>query len=129
MSWALAQPQERRCVGLAGTLQSVRFRALEARNVRWTHSLDSNENAYGPSPKVADAIRSVTGMVNRYPFRKYEEITERIASFHKVKPDQVLFGCGSTELLRAAACAFLVMAVVDTSLGRHLKRYRTMPSR
>lgn len=69
--------------------------------------LDSNENAYGPSPKVAAAIRSVTGMVNRYPFRKYEEITERIASFHKVKPEHVLFGCGSTELLRVAACAFL----------------------
>ncbi|MGH9537832.1 MAG: pyridoxal phosphate-dependent aminotransferase [Terriglobales bacterium] len=69
--------------------------------------LDSNENAYGPSPKVADAIRSATGLVNRYTFRKYNEVTERIANFHKVKPEQVLFGCGSTELLRVAACAFL----------------------
>jgi histidinol-phosphate aminotransferase len=69
--------------------------------------LDSNENPYGPSPKVAAAVRSATGAVNRYPFRKYEEVTERIASFHKVKPEQVLIGCGSTELLRAAACAFL----------------------
>ena len=69
--------------------------------------LDSNENAYGPSPKVADAIRFATGTVNRYPFRKYDEVAERIARFHHVKPEQVLFGCGSTELLRAAACAFL----------------------
>lgn len=69
--------------------------------------LDSNENAYGPSPKVANAIRSATLLANRYPFRRYDEVTERIASSHGVKSGQVLFGCGSNELLRAAACAFL----------------------
>lgn len=68
--------------------------------------LDSNENAYGPSPKVADAIRSATALVNRYPFRKYDEVTKQIANFHQVKPEQVLFACGSTEILRIAACAF-----------------------
>jgi histidinol-phosphate aminotransferase len=69
--------------------------------------LDSNENVYGPSPKVASAIRSATSQVNRYPFMKYDEITESIATFHRVKPEQVLFACGSTEILRVAACAFL----------------------
>jgi histidinol-phosphate aminotransferase len=68
--------------------------------------LDSNENAYGPSPRVVDAMASATSLANRYPFRKYDELTERISSFHKVKPEQVLFGCGSSELLRVAACAF-----------------------
>ena len=61
--------------------------------------LDSNENAYGPSPKVASAIRSATGMANRYPFRKYDEITAQIAHSHGVKPEQVLFGCGSSRTL------------------------------
>jgi histidinol-phosphate aminotransferase len=46
-------------------------------------------------------------MANRYPFMKYDEVTERIASFHHIKPEQVLFGCGSTEIFRVAACAFL----------------------
>ena len=69
--------------------------------------LDSNENAYGPTSKVAEAIRSVISRVNRYPFRKYDEVTEQIASFHRVKPQQVLLACGSTEILRVAACAFL----------------------
>jgi histidinol-phosphate aminotransferase len=69
--------------------------------------LDSNENAYGPSPKVAEAIRSAIGKVNRYPFRHYGEVTEQIARFHQVKPEQVLFACGSTEILRVAACSFL----------------------
>ena len=69
--------------------------------------LNSNENAYGPSPAVASAIRSATAMANRYPFMKYDEVNERIASFHHIRPEQVLFGCGSTEILRVAACAFL----------------------
>jgi histidinol-phosphate aminotransferase len=69
--------------------------------------LDSNENVYGPTAKVASAINSATSLVNRYPFMKYDEVTERIAAFHRVKPEQVLFACGSTEILRVAACAFL----------------------
>ncbi len=69
--------------------------------------LDSNENAYGPSAKVGEAIRSAVGLVNRYPFRKYDEVTEQIASIHQVRPEQVLFACGSTEILRVAVCAFL----------------------
>src|SRR5882724_1143099 len=52
--------------------------------------LDSNENAYGPSPKVADAVRSALGLVNRYAFKKYDEVTEQIAHSHGVKPQQVL---------------------------------------
>lgn len=69
--------------------------------------LDSNENPYGPSPKVADAIRSALSQVNRYAFKKYNEVTEQIANSHGIKPEQVLFACGSTEILRVAACAFL----------------------
>ena len=69
--------------------------------------LDSNENPYGPSPKVAEAIRSALSQVNRYAFNKYNEVTEQIANSHRIKPEQVLFACGSTEILRVAACAFL----------------------
>jgi len=69
--------------------------------------LNSNENAYGPSPKVADAIRAAVGSANRYPVREYKSLTERIAGFHNIKPERVLLGCGSSEVLRMAACAFL----------------------
>ncbi len=69
--------------------------------------LNSNENAYGPTPVVAEAIRSALGTVNRYPFMKYDGVAEKIASFHNINREQVLMGCGSTELLRVAACAFL----------------------
>src|SRR5580704_11077320 len=69
--------------------------------------LDSNENVYGPSAIVANAITAATGKANRYPFRQYDDVAGRIANFHHVRPEQVLMGCGSTEILRVAAWAFL----------------------
>ncbi len=69
--------------------------------------LDNNENVYGPSGKTAAAIRAALGSANRYPFKEYDGLIDRIASFHKVKPEQVLLGCGSSEVLRLAAAAFL----------------------
>src|SRR5215472_10853877 len=69
--------------------------------------LNSNENAYGPSTRVANAIKSSIGSANRYPRMEYASLAERIASLHEVKPEEVVLGCGSTEILRMAAFAFL----------------------
>jgi histidinol-phosphate aminotransferase len=69
--------------------------------------LNNNENAYGPSPKVVEAIKAAGGGSNRYPKMQYDSLTEQIAAFHNVQPEQVVLGCGSTEILRVAACAFL----------------------
>ena len=69
--------------------------------------LNSNENAYGPSPRVAASIKSALDVVNRYPQMEREALVERIALLSRVSREQVILGCGSTELLRAAANAFL----------------------
>ena len=69
--------------------------------------LNSNENAYGPSPKVTASIKSAVEVVNRYPRIEHDALAERIADVSRVKREQVILGCGSTELLRAAANAFL----------------------
>ncbi len=69
--------------------------------------LNNNENAYGPSGSVGDAIKSAVAKANRYPRMEYDALAERIANLHKVKPEQILLGCGSTEILRMAAFAFL----------------------
>jgi len=45
--------------------------------------------------------------LNRYPRTEYQGVVEQIATAHMVKPEDVLLGCGSTEILRAAAFAFL----------------------
>lgn len=69
--------------------------------------LDSNENPYGPSPKALEAMLKAVAMGNRYPFRDYAGISQRIAAFHNVRPEQVLLGCGSSEILRVASVALL----------------------
>jgi histidinol-phosphate aminotransferase len=69
--------------------------------------LDSNENPYGPSPKVLEAMRSAVSTANRYPRREYRGLVEHIAAMHRVQPEQVLLGCGSSEILRVAAVALL----------------------
>ena len=60
-----------------------------------------------PSPKWPARFAPRPAELNRYAFMHYDDVTEQIADFHNVKPEQVLFGCGSTELLRVAACAYL----------------------
>jgi histidinol-phosphate aminotransferase len=69
--------------------------------------LDNNEGAYGPSEKVAEAIRLAAAEANRYPGAGTYKLTERIAHNHNVTPGQVVLGAGSTEILRMASCAFL----------------------
>ncbi len=69
--------------------------------------LDRNENPYGPSPKVREAICAAVSTANRYPASEYDALLEVIARSHGVKSEQVALGCGSTELLRAVATAFL----------------------
>ena len=92
---------------LAGLSRGAVFEPSRSGEPDGTIHLNSNENAYGPSQKTLDAIRAALGTANRYPFTSYDELTERIAELHGVKPDQVLLGCGSTEILRVAAQAFL----------------------
>ncbi len=68
--------------------------------------LNSNENAYGPSQRVLAAMREAVALCNRYPDAQADELTTRIAAFHKVRPENVVRGNGSTEVLRMAAGAF-----------------------
>jgi histidinol-phosphate aminotransferase len=69
--------------------------------------LNNNENPYGASEGVLTAMREALAGAHRYPDQGREELAQRIATEHRVKTNQVLLGCGSTEILRAAANAFL----------------------
>ncbi len=66
--------------------------------------LNSNENAYGAFPSVHAAMQRALEECNRYP--EDDRFVERVAALHKVKVEQVLAGCGSTEILKIAASAF-----------------------
>ena len=69
--------------------------------------LASNENPYGPSPKVLKAIAKAAKEVNRYPDGACYELRQEIAKRLKVKPEQLVFGCGSDEVIVLAVRAFI----------------------
>jgi histidinol-phosphate aminotransferase len=68
--------------------------------------LDANENAYGLSPPVRQAIQDAISQAHRYPDSARREFMELVARRHRVSVEQVLVGCGSVELLQAAARVF-----------------------
>ena len=76
------------------------------RNVRTDILLNSNENAYGPSPRVLKALHDGVSEAHRYPDKARKQLSEQVAKLHHVSADQVLLGCGSVEILRVASQAF-----------------------
>jgi len=68
--------------------------------------LDSNENPNGPGPRALNAITQHFTGSNRYPVKEPQDLIAIIAKLHGVAPANVILGCGSGELLRAAVYAF-----------------------
>jgi histidinol-phosphate aminotransferase len=96
--------------GSLSTLAGTTWASAQARTERDADGfllLNSNENAYGPSARVAAAAQESLGRANRYPDREYTALIADIARLHKVDTRRVLLGCGSTDLLRLSAAAFL----------------------
>ena len=69
--------------------------------------LDHNENVYGPSKRAVQVMQESIALTNRYPDSEYNNLLETIAALHKVKPEQIIPGCGSSEILRMVAATFL----------------------
>ncbi len=67
----------------------------------------SNENPFGPSPKALAAIREAAASANLYPDNESSELTLKLAGLHKVAPEQVIVGAGSTSLLDIMARTLL----------------------
>lgn len=68
--------------------------------------LSSNENPLGPGQAVLDAVKGAYGVAGRYPFSTVGDVTRAVAELHKVKPDNVLLGTGSTQILRTCTHVF-----------------------
>jgi histidinol-phosphate aminotransferase len=69
--------------------------------------LNFNENPYGPGAKALGAMTASELAAMRYPDAAYADLQKEIAALHKVAPERVILGYGSTEILRAADMAFL----------------------
>ncbi len=69
--------------------------------------LNSNENPYGPSPAAVDALVRAQSVACRYPDAAEDEMREALALHHRVEPQRIVLGCGSSDVLRMADQAFL----------------------
>lgn len=70
--------------------------------------LNTNENPYGPSPRVLDALRAeATETLRLYPDPGSDRLRAGIAAYHGVAADQVFVGNGSDEVLAHAFMALL----------------------
>ncbi|HEY5546529.1 MAG TPA: aminotransferase class I/II-fold pyridoxal phosphate-dependent enzyme [Gemmatimonadaceae bacterium] len=68
--------------------------------------LANNENPYGPSETVIQAMTKAFKYANRYGYPD-GNVTEEIAKHHGVKQDQVMIAAGSGEILDVCCTALL----------------------
>lgn len=69
--------------------------------------LNFNENAYGPSPKSLEALAACGAIASRYPMAQNGVMIDALARKHGVKHENIMLGCGSTEVLRVTDAVFL----------------------
>ncbi|HJR57893.1 MAG TPA: histidinol-phosphate transaminase [Vicinamibacterales bacterium] len=109
-------------VGAAGALTSSFIGARGRENLVWSalempvHAVEpgmivisSNENPMGPGPKVLEAIRAAFGADGSRPGRysgSARNLIDTLAQKHGVKPENIVLGCGSTQILRTVTHVF-----------------------
>ncbi len=69
--------------------------------------LASNENALGPSPKALKAIAASLPTLHRYPDGSCYYLAQSLASHLGVKPQELVFGNGSNEVIDLLVSTFL----------------------
>lgn len=71
------------------------------------HKLASNENLYGPSPKVKEAIQAHLDELQYYPETGSPLIKETISKHLNIDPARILFGAGLDEVILMISRAVL----------------------
>lgn len=86
--------------------------------------LGSNENPYGPSPKVQEAIAQAASQVALYPEPSCDSLREVLSARLRVAPERMIFGNGSEDLIAIAAHTFLApgarVVTFAPSFGLHV---------
>jgi histidinol-phosphate aminotransferase len=81
--------------------------------------LNTNENPYPPAPEVLAAVReAVDTRLRLYPNPTAQPLREKLAAFHNCKPENIIVGNGSDELLAMAVRAFVEPRVMAESWMR-----------
>ena len=75
------------------------------RTIEGATKLASNENSYGPSPKVIAGLREKLPEIFRYPYKNVH-VKEKLAEYCRVKPENIVLGNGSDEMIELLIKAF-----------------------
>jgi histidinol-phosphate aminotransferase len=68
--------------------------------------LNANENPAGPPAVALAAMQKVLPASGRYHYQEFGEIYTAIAKSEDLKPEQIVAGCGSSEVLHTAVDVF-----------------------
>jgi histidinol-phosphate aminotransferase len=80
--------------------------------------LNTNENPFPPSPKVLSAVKAaVDGRLRLYPNPTAEKLREKLAKLHRCRPENIVIGNGSDEVLALAVRAFVEPATQSKGQG------------
>src|ERR1700676_2238148 len=96
--------------------------------------LDSNENPFGPSPRVLNAMQAALSRSNSYPDDDCGQLRRELASYHGLPPEQIMVTAGSTALLSllcqtllapglnavTGECSFVVYSMAVRAAGGQL---------
>jgi histidinol-phosphate aminotransferase len=81
--------------------------------------LNTNENAYPPSPRVLAAVKAaVDGRLRLYPNPTAQPLREKLARLHRCAPENIIVGNGSDELLAMAVRCFVEPATPRVGRSR-----------
>ena len=84
--------------------------------------LNTNENPYPPSPRVADVLASFDlDRLRRYPDPVFTDLRARLAALNGTTPAHVFVGNGSDEVLTLMARAFVDDNVITHTMTNQLK--------
>ena len=68
--------------------------------------LSANENPYGPSERMRQAMSEAYDRACRYPYSWYAELVGMLAEKHGVSPQHIMLTAGSTEGLKMAGITY-----------------------
>lgn len=86
--------------------------------------LASNENPFGTSPRVKEALLAEMENTSLYPDGASQALKTALAEHLQVDPEQLLFGAGSDEVLLMAARAFLLPGDEVVMADRTFPQYK-----
>jgi len=112
------------------SLVPPRIRALapyvpgEQPKIRGLIKLNTNENPYPPSARVIAAVKAATDeRLRLYPDPTAAPLREKLARLHSCRPENIIVGNGSDELLAMAVRCFVKPAAARNAGARNLVQF------